>query len=316
MTGQDIALFGVDSNYPGGCKSRVIGSILSQGTSQITTWVDPNPNSLYFFQMNYPFDWYNAFFCNNAWFTVMDNKLIHKSTDLINWPTISSTWNGKYILRREGCTHTSNGKQYMYLTCGFTAFGGQYSTLIHRSSDGIIWNPISNIPSYGRIGHQVVSYNGKIYIIGGVTQVNGVWKYLNDVISSSDGMNWTVTIAPFLGTTNHNLVVANGKIIMVRLNDVWNFDGTTWTMVASSTPHSTYPLSTTTSITALFTVGETIFLIARSTYGTIGNEVYKSINNGATWTFVPNMSGWQGQTNPIIMPRAVPCTLPQIPFYI
>lgn len=94
----------------------------------------------------------------------------------------------------------------------------------------------------GIIGHQVVVFDNKIWVIGGY---NGE-QHTNEIWNSSDGQNWTQVEVQgdlFAERTYHKAVVFNDKIWVigggtpadnrqgeVLLNDVWSSsDGETWT---------------------------------------------------------------------------------------
>ena len=128
-----------------------------------------------------------------------------------------------------------NGK--MYLIGGND---GQPMNDIYSSSNGSTWSEIrayeynSTECFKGRSGHQVVVYNGKMYLIGGYD--GSVFK--NDVWSSSDGLNWTeeTASAGFTARDGHRVVVYNDKMYLIggvsngsMQKDVWSSsDGKTW----------------------------------------------------------------------------------------
>lgn len=93
--------------------------------------------------------------------------------------------------------------------------------------------------------HRVVSFNGRLWLIGG--QRGMTPEYLNDVWSSADGSTWTRTTAaaPFAPRAEHALAVFNGRLWLVAgrngsgyLSDVWSTaDGVSW---KSETPVGNY----------------------------------------------------------------------------
>jgi hypothetical protein len=109
------------------------------------------------------------------------------------------------------------------------------------SPDGANWTKVAALEAFGaRSGQAAVSFNGKLWVIGGNTPVGTT----ADVWSSSDGVSWTeaVTVAPFPPRSFHQAVVFNNQIWVFggnRLNDVWySSDGVSW-FQAPNEPYST-----------------------------------------------------------------------------
>jgi len=105
------------------------------------------------------------------------------------------------------------------------------------SSDGATWTSATlSAPWAARSGHTAVVFDGKIWVIGGVTLTN----YKNDVWYSSDGVNWTSATlsASWAPRYGHSSVVHDGKVWLIGghildhpwNNDVWySSDGVHWT---------------------------------------------------------------------------------------
>jgi hypothetical protein len=69
---------------------------------------------------------------------------------------------------------------------------GTFRNDVWSSADGVNWAPATvTSPFSGRVGHACLSYDDKLWLIGGFDGVNA----LNDVWSSDDGENWTLVTA-------------------------------------------------------------------------------------------------------------------------
>ncbi|MER3376366.1 MAG: hypothetical protein RIM83_17130 [Allomuricauda sp.] len=102
----------------------------------------------------------------------------------------------------------------------------------------------SNAAFSTRTEHSLIEFNGKLWVIGGYHAANGSVNggLLNDVWSSTDGVNWTEVVPnnspeSFIPREDHTTVVFQNKIWVIGggginglLNDVWSSpDGITWT---------------------------------------------------------------------------------------
>ena len=117
---------------------------------------------------------------------------------------------------------------------------------VWSSSDGVNWvleTDNADFPS--RQGHTSLVFNDRIYIIGGIdsNQGSGLGP-LNDVWSSTDGINWDVETvdADFSPRFGHTSIVLNNEIWVIgglgpgRRNDVWSStDGVNWTLEIEDT---------------------------------------------------------------------------------
>jgi hypothetical protein len=98
------------------------------------------------------------------------------------------------------------------------------------STNGTDWTQVTPAaPWLPRDGHQLVAYNGKIWVLGGRNASNDTNYCLGDVWSSPDGLNWTQVdeMAPWGPRTGHSAVVFNGKIWVMgdgNAADVWAFE--------------------------------------------------------------------------------------------
>ena len=73
---------------------------------------------------------------------------------------------------------------------------------VWRSGDGVVWTLATESAAFsGRRFHQVVSYGGSLWLVGGLDR-NDVWR-------SADGENWQLATgrAAFSGLYRHQVVV-------------------------------------------------------------------------------------------------------------
>lgn len=86
-----------------------------------------------------------------------------------------------------------------------------------------------------RIGHQVVAFDDKLWLIGG--RENDTLRYKNDVWFSVDGLNWiqATASADFSARSDHQVVAFNSRLWLIGgydgsyQSDVWSSaDGVTW----------------------------------------------------------------------------------------
>lgn len=133
------------------------------------------------------------------------------------------------------------------LTASPTAQGDVWMS----SDGGVTWGLATGSAPFGaRFGHRVVTFNGKMYLLGGWYPTFNV--PMNDVWVSSDGVNWTqcTQAAPWAGRAFHCAVATTGGIYVMggcntpsltiggaftQYNDVWfSADGVNWTQVTGA----------------------------------------------------------------------------------
>ncbi|WP_073086788.1 Kelch repeat-containing protein [Winogradskyella jejuensis] len=131
--------------------------------------------------------------------------------------------------------------------------------------------------------HQVVSFNNKIWVIGG-EDTSG---RKNDIWSSTDGITWqeeTPIGNHFSERTLHTAIVFDDKIWVIGgrtignslLNDVWSSpDGVTWTQVGN------VPLFIDTASLTVFE--NKLWLVGGRTAGSQNNSDIFSTSDGITW---------------------------------
>lgn len=174
------------------------------------------------------------------------------STDGVNWDNHLSI-GGTYSEREGHAVAVHNG--YIYLSGGRDA-NGEYQSDVWRTTGGSLWELVTDdFIADNRAFHQMISFNGNLYIIAGRANYHETLTYedttvseYNDIwVSEDDGFTWTevTSAAPFEQRRDHRAVVFNNKIIMTGgqgsagfvyllgknsyLQDVWaTDDGINW----------------------------------------------------------------------------------------
>jgi hypothetical protein len=123
---------------------------------------------------------------------------------------------------------------------------------IWSTADGTNWvNTTQNAPWTGRYRHTSLAYDGRMWVMGGHQSTTG-YMAMNDVWSSTDGVNWTqaATVYPDIWSQrfDHAAVVYNGRMWVMGgrgqiswsgggLNDVWSSaDGVHWVQETANAP--------------------------------------------------------------------------------
>jgi hypothetical protein len=176
------------------------------------------------------------------------------STNGSNWTLASvAPWEGRH------CGGYTVFNDRMWIVGGDTN-SYHYQNDVWSSSDGIAWRLEANAiqPSPGgwgdRVTHYVLSYHGKIWLMGGqqITAFTGDNGVFNDVWNSADGINWTQVTTnagwsprgQILGSVVFNdkmWVIGGGTFNDPRqyYNDVWSStDGVQWEQVLDKAPWS------------------------------------------------------------------------------
>jgi len=200
--------------------------------------------------------------------------------------------------------HTVGGVEYLYII-GSDVYNGPQNNLgtgvgtsdVWRSPDGVNWTRLTDTAPWGpRVLHMVASFQGKLYVMGGLTNSLDPTSAVNDVwASSDDGVTWTqLPNAPWaprgLVNSGQGLPVFNGKLYLMGggtyanvpvgalYNDVWSFDGAVWTQVTPAAPWSPRQYNATFVFEKKLWVanGVTDFI------GTNNSEAWSS-TDGITW---------------------------------
>jgi hypothetical protein len=185
-------------------------------------------------------------------------------------------------------TYTPSYSPTYFLTSSptFTPSGDNYS----------LWQEPTDAAGFGqRAGHAALYYNNKFWVIGGTNDNN-----LNDVWSSSDGMNWSQVTANtgFSSRQNFGACVFNGKMwVMGGLtNDVWfSSDGINWIEATASAPWSARTGLTCTAFNGqMWVIGGQLY--KSSNYGNSLNDVWSS-SDGIHWTQQSASAPFPARTN-------------------
>ncbi|MFZ5481651.1 MAG: IPT/TIG domain-containing protein [Myxococcota bacterium] len=140
--------------------------------------------------------------------------------------------------------HTHDGVPWIYV------IGGDPWPVVAdvwRSADGVTWEQVTADAEWGgRFLHVVGSYDGDLYVMGGQTDLYDPSTCLADVWRSEDGgVTWArLDDAPWAPRgMAYNAVEHDGRLWLIGggtyddaprsfYNDVWAFDGATWTEVS------------------------------------------------------------------------------------
>ena len=183
--------------------------------------------------------------------------------------------------------------QWLYLVGGT---GFSLARDVWRSKNGKDWVsiPVSGEGFSSNYIHEVISYRGNLWAIGGVNGSdyhNGIWR-------SADGMNWvSVAISGerFSGRSGHDVVFYGGSLWLVggfdgekQLGDVWRSgNGSDWVSVTVSSPSFSaraghQVVSYGGSLWVVGGVGGVVGLAAGGNYL---RDVWRS-GNGSVWVSV------------------------------
>ncbi|MEK7552442.1 MAG: hypothetical protein AAB534_03440 [Patescibacteria group bacterium] len=249
----------------------------------------------------------NSFDNINNLFTPCVNNVL-SSINGIAWNQIvaNATWSP-----RSHHTLTSFGG-FMFVMGGANTQGpGQYTeyndVYVGDGTNWIQW--LANAPWAARMSHNTMSYNGKLFIMGGSALV-GQWIFFNDVWSSVDGQNWIpLGNAPWQGRERFASVVFNNKIWVMggrgvltspppqeNLDDVWSSpDGINWIQTTVNAPWGRRSGHSAVAYNGkIFVIGG-----ANESTGLLTNDVWSS-TDGINWTQVTPNAPWtvrQGHTS-------------------
>ncbi|MEK7552440.1 MAG: hypothetical protein AAB534_03430 [Patescibacteria group bacterium] len=231
------------------------------------------------------------------------------------WTQITASSSTLWSPRSHHSLTSFNG--LMFVMGGFNSNAGgspEYND-VYSSVDGVVWTRrLANAPWADRISHQAVSYNGKLFVMGGSTMTSasstscGCRIYLNDVWSSANGINWTsLGNAPWATRDRFASVVFNNRIWVMggtvrilpfpqNIADVWSSsNGISWTQATSSAPWGRRSGHSAVAYNGkIFVMGG-----ANETTGLLTNDVWSS-TNGVNWTLVASTTPWsvrQGHTS-------------------
>ncbi len=180
-----------------------------------------------------------------------------------------------------------------------------YNDVWKSADEGKTWTAVTAKAEFkSRAGHNVVIFKDAMYLIGGkgTHYYNDVWK------SDNKGETWTKVTgkAAFPKRTGHDVVVIKDAMYLIGgkggvdlyYNDVWKSDskGETWTKVTRETKtvaETTTEAKTETETETRFSerAGHNVVVFKDAMYlmgglvsGTYQNDVWKSADEGKTWT--------------------------------
>jgi PKD repeat protein len=163
------------------------------------------------------------------------------------------------------------------------------------------WTQVNTSPGWSeRWEHSsVVMPDGSIVLMGGYSDVDG---YRNDTWrSNDDGLTWTL-VNPSSGwaprSAHSSVVMPDGSIVLmggeidsnVRVNDTWRStdEGATWTLVNASPGWSARFSQSSVAMPD----GSILLMGGYSSEGGYQHDVWRSADDGATWTEVNASPGW------------------------
>ncbi len=173
---------------------------------------------------------------------------------------------------------------------------------VWSSPDGITWaQETAAAPWPTRRYHAVAVFNNRLWVIGGNGPGTSATNVLNDVWSSTDGINWTqeTAAAQWTPRQGHAVAVFNNRLWVLggsesgstsRVNDIWSSaDGITWTQETAAAQWSSRE-----GHAALVFNGK-LWVLA----GNAGNnqkDVWSSAD-GVTWTQETAAAPWVTRQN-------------------
>jgi hypothetical protein len=144
------------------------------------------------------------------------------SSDGVTWTQAST---GAFIGRSMHSAVVNNGR--LYVIGGQSRFNG----ILHdvwSTADGVTWQQeTAAAPFSPRTGASAVSYNGRIFLIGGYT--GGMSPVSNQVFSSADGANWIQ-----VNGGNSSAPTRTGGASLVFDNRIWYLGGRDASMTQSN----------------------------------------------------------------------------------
>ena len=191
-----------------------------------------------------------------------ENDSVWSSVNGVNW-TLEMGNATSLLYRRDSHAVVHNGRIYLLGGASWDNDSIYYND-VWSSADGKSWRQEkanNNVGWLKRKGHQAVSHNGRLYVLGGhyiehaQYSYNDVWSSYNDVWSSADGKSWTREKANnnsgWSRRVGHRALSHNGRLYVLGgfgwtywnngLNDVWSsVDGKSWTQETANSGWSTY----------------------------------------------------------------------------
>ena len=211
--------------------------------------------------------------------------------------TASAGWSARF-----GHTSVVMPDGSIVLMGGVGYLGNNPKNDVWRSTDnGTTWAPMTASAGWSaRYDHtSVVMPDGSIVLMGGYAA--GIIK--NDVWRSTDnGATWT-QLTPSAGWSvrsgHTSVVMPDSSIVLMggydgsSKRDVWRStdNGTTWTPMTASAGWSAR--SSHTSV--VMPDGSIILMGGQESSNVLRNDIWRSMDNGATWSLVNLNSGWSAK---------------------
>jgi hypothetical protein len=166
------------------------------------------------------------------------------STNGANWTetTAAAPWTARLGAAGTVC----NGKMWIMGGTTVPTGGGALFNDVWSSSDGANWTQVTaHAPWSARAYHQVLSFNNKLWLLGGGNYQSDYWSS-NEVWSSTDGAAWTKVTSniPWGPRIWFSAEVYDGRMWVLGgsgdtqlelLNDVWSSaDGINWTQMQAA----------------------------------------------------------------------------------
>ena len=153
----------------------------------------------------------------------------------------------------------------------------------------LAWTEATTSAAFGGVyGHKIIEFNNKLWMLGGIRGINR----LNEVWSSTDGINWTqeTTSGIFSPRNGHQVVEFNSKLWVIggftpqgRSNEIYSSaNGTDWTL------ENTSGIFSARADHAAVVFNGQIYVVGGSD-GNMLNDVWTS-SNGTSWTQVTTSS--------------------------
>jgi hypothetical protein len=202
---------------------------------------------------------------------------------------------GAFNVRHSHATVVHDAKAYVM--GGYDGNGVIYSD-VYASNLGDNWQLVTATAGFGqRFYHNAVSFNGEIFVMGGIGNLGGTVQ-LNDIWRSADGVSWSQVTAnaPYATRRLFGATVHNGEIWIVggtyheaprAHGDAWHSaNGSTWARAADSlfgNGRASFPL---------ISYGGALWVIGGADGAWVDkNDVWKS-NDGISWTQVTDSAAF------------------------
>jgi hypothetical protein len=149
-----------------------------------------------------------------------------------------------------------------------------------------------------RRGHTAAVFKDRMWILGGVTRESGYRFELNDVWSTSDGLNWELEVAAasWAPRNGHTTVVFNERLWVIGggSSDVWSSEnGETWRLETSSAPWGVRGAHASAVFKDRIWVIGGIVWKSGYIYAMNSADVWSSVN-GVNWVLETAEAPWTG----------------------